>query len=66
MSRIWRQTGHLIYTIFRVFNLVGEFAVMQSNHLMVKSDMNYNNYKACKINLSLNIYDTPIFLKLIG
>ena len=36
---------------------------MQSNHLMVKSDMNYNNYKACKINLSLNIHDTPIFFK---
>ena len=38
---------------------------MQSDHLMVECDMNYNNYKACKINWSLNIYDTPIFLKLI-
>ena len=38
---------------------------MQSNHLMVECDMNYNNYKACKINWSLNIHDTPNFLKLI-
>ena len=39
---------------------------MQSNHLMVVCDINYNNYKAYKINWLLNIHDTPIFLKLIG